>query len=69
MATYVSQEEAIYARATQVGISHDLVYDYFDKMIDRVTEQHPGKGPDLRLEEAEQLVWDHFCKLVFSIVH
>ena len=62
MASYTSQEDAIYAGATRLGITHDVVYDYFDKMIDHVTAQHPAKSADYRLQKAEELVWGHFCK-------
>lgn len=58
---YTSQDETIYARADALGISHDAIYDYFDKMANEVNEKYPGKSPDWRIEKAEQSVWSMFC--------
>jgi hypothetical protein len=62
MAEYTSQEDAIYARATERGISHDLIYDYFDKVVDQVTEKFHGKSSNWRFERAEKCVWVNFCE-------
>jgi len=61
MVEYFSQEEAIYARAKRLGIDLDTVWEYFDKLIVRVTNHHPAQSPDWRLEKAERGVWSKFC--------
>lgn len=74
MESYTSQEDAIYAKATERGISHNAIYDYFDQIIDRIMEQHPGKRADWRLGRAESFVWERFCECschlyVFHCLH
>ncbi len=62
MVEYASQEAAIYARADELGISHDVIWDYFDKMVDDISNENPEKDPDFRLKAAEKAVWSKFCK-------
>lgn len=59
---YKSQDETIYARAEALGISHDKVYDYFEKIAKEVNEKYPDKSRDWRFEKAEHCVWYKLCR-------
>jgi hypothetical protein len=62
-----SYEDAIYAKAVEKGISRGIVYEYFERVIERITLDHRVLDIEERLARAERAVWGHFCESLLTV--
>lgn len=62
MATYISREKAIVAKAEKCGISAKELTAVFERKLQKIPKEYKGGDVGERLRRAEGEVWGIFCE-------